>query len=149
MLSAFNTTQIFLNEFNSSKGETFKECYFCNKKFYGSEMTISCNYSKPEEESARFMLLLNKGNQINIKHVIPEKKEIPTDERSDEKTDDDEKKKEDGNKSLKLFCYIGIPIIVIAVVVIVVIIIIKRKKKKLSLDGSAKMLDSELIPKYD
>ena len=88
----------------------------------------------------RFMLLLNEGNQINIKNVLPDKRDIPTDEGDNGKNE---------NKSLKLFYYIGIPIIVIVVGVIIVIIIIKCKKKKLSLNDSAKVLDTDLIPKNE
>ena len=142
-LSAFNSTQIYINDRNQSNTEIFSN-FYCNKQYYSNnKITISCNYSKPYQNTARFMLLLNEGNQINIKNVIPEKKEIPTDERSDGKKGDDEKNE---NKSLKYFYYIGIPIIVIVVGVIIVIIIIKCKKKKLSLDDSAKALDTELIP---
>ena len=139
-LSAFNSTQIYINDRNQSNTEIFSN-FYCNKQYYSNnKITISCNYTKPNENMTRFMLLLNEGNQINIKNVLPDKRDIPTDEGDDGKNE---------NKSLKLFYYIGIPIIVIVVGVIIVIIIIKCKKKKLSLDDSAKVLDTDLIPKNE
>ena len=104
-------------------------------------------YTKPYKDTTRFILLLNQGNEINLKNIIPEKKVIPTDE--ERKDESDRRDGRDDNKSLKYFLYIGIPIIVIVLGAIMVIIIIKCKKKKLSLDDSAKMIDTELIPKNE
>lgn len=146
-MSAFNSNQIYINEKNNSNTEIFNEFNNCNKKYYQNELTISCNYTKPYKDTARFMLLLNQGNEINLKNIIPDKKEIPTDE--ERKDESDRRDGRDDNKSLKYFLYIGIPIIVIVLGAIMVIIIIKCKKKKLSLDDSAKMIDTELIPKNE
>ena len=73
------------------------------------------------------MILLNEGNQINIKNIIPEKEESSG-----------------MSRPLKLFCSIGIPIIVIVIGIIVAIIIIKRKKKNDKFDESITALTTEL-----
>ena len=135
--SAFNSTQIYKNDGYENQCELFKEVNFCNNTYNENETSIFCNYTKQNISSTQFMLLLNEGNKINIKNIIPEKKEIPTDDGNK------------GNKSIKYFCYIGIPIIVVALGVIIVIIIIKCKKKKISLDESAKKFETELIPKNE
>ena len=138
-LSAFNSTQIHINDRNENQLEIFNEFNVCsNKTFNEGEISISCNYTK-QNKNPRFMLFLNEGNQINIKNIIPEKI-IPS---------DDEKKEDNENKSFKYFLYIGIPAIVIVFGAIITIIIIKCKNKKLSLDESAKKLDVELIPRNE
>ena len=125
--SSFNSTKVYINNLNDSQTEIFSDYNNCKESKNANEITILCNYTKNSQNNIRFMLFLNEGNKINIKNIIPQKEESSS-----------------GNKSLKLFCYIGIPIIVIAIGVIVAIIIIKRKKKQLKFDESITALTTEL-----
>ena len=125
--SAFYSTKVYMNHLNESQTEIFNDYNNCKESKNGNEITLLCNYTKTEQNNIRFMLLLNEGNQINIKNIIPEKGESSG-----------------MSKSLKLFCIIGIPIIVIAIVILVVIIIIKRKKKNRKFDESINLLTTEL-----
>ena len=125
--SAFNSTKVYINNLNESQTEIFNDYNHCKATKNGNEIILLCNYTKTEQNNIRFMLLLNEGNQINIKNIIPKKEESSG-----------------MSKSLKLFCFIGIPIIVIVIGIIVVIIIIKRKKKKYNFDESNIPLTTEL-----
>ena len=55
-LSAFNSTQIYINDKNESQSEIFNDFNSCNKTYNESKVTISCNYTKPFKNTARFML---------------------------------------------------------------------------------------------
>ena len=112
---------------NESQTEIFNEFNNCEELKNENDITLLCNYTKTEQNNIRFMLLLNEGNQITIKNIITKKEESSG-----------------MNKSLKLFCCIGIPIIVAVIVVLVVIIIIKRKKKKEKFDEKITALTTEL-----
>ena len=79
-LSAFNSTQIYINDINDTQSEIFNEFYYCNKNYDENELIISCNYEKSNKDSIRFMLFLNEGNKITIKNIIPDKIIIPSDE---------------------------------------------------------------------
>ena len=125
--SAFNSTKVYINNLNESQTEIFNNYNNCKESTTGNEITLLCNYTKSEQNNIRFMILLNEGNQINIKNIIPEKEESSG-----------------MNRSLKLFCSIGIPIIVIVIGIIVAIIIIKRKKKNDKFDESITALTTEL-----
>ena len=120
-LSAFNSTQIYINDINDTQSEIFNEFYYCNKNYDENELIISCNYEKSNKDSIRFMLFLNKGNKITIKNIIPDKIIIPSDE--DNADGDNE------SNILNLFNYIGIPFIIISIVFVIIIIIIRCKKK--------------------
>ena len=120
-LSAFNSTQIYINDINDTQSEIFNEFYYCNKNYDENELIISCNYEKSNKDSIRFMLFLNEGNKITIKNIIPDKIIIPSDE--DNADGDNE------SNILNLFNYIGIPFIIISIVFVIIIIIIRCKKK--------------------
>ena len=121
-LSTFNSTQIYINDKNDSQSEIYNDFNYCNKDYNESELIFSCNYTKPDKDSTRLMLFLNEGNKITIKNIIPEKKEIPSDEDEDEGDND--------NNAFNYFYYIGIPAIVIILGIVITVIIMRFKKKK-------------------
>ena len=135
-ISAFNSTQIYINSYNYQNQTEILDNYDnCSEVYSNNEITLSCNYTKSSnKDNAVFMLLLNEGNQINIRNIVPEKK------------DPDEGEK--GTSALKYFYYIGIPAIVIVVGIVITIVIVKIRKKK-NIDDSLTKLTGELGPKAE
>ena len=135
-ISAFNSTQIYINSYNYQNQTEILDNYDnCSEVYSNNEITLSCNYTKSSnKDNAVFMLLLNERNQINIRNIVPEKK------------DPDEGEK--GTSALKYFYYIGIPAIVIVVGIVITIVIVKIRKKK-NIDDSLTKLTGELSPKAD
>ena len=128
--SAFNSTQIYIKINSYDQIENFYD-YNCNKTNKNNEITLTCNYTKSYEKNVLFMLILNEGNYINIRNIVPEKKENP----------------DDGNEeisALNYFYYIGIPAIIIIIVIVIAIIIIKVRKKNENIDESMHNLTGEL-----
>ena len=128
--SAFNSTQIYIKINSYDQIENFYD-YNCNKTNKNNEITLTCNYTKSYEKNVLFMLILNEGNYINIRNIVPEKKENP----------------DDGNEeisALNYFYYIGIPAIIIIMVIVIMIIIIKVRRKDKNIDESMQNLTGEL-----
>ena len=133
--SAFNSTQIYIKINSYDQIENFYD-YNCNKTNKNNEITLTCNYTKSYEKNVLFMLILNEGNYINIRNIVPEKKENP----------------DDGNEeisALNYFYYIGIPAIIIIIVIVIAIIIIKVRKKNENIDESMHNLTGELSELQD
>ena len=126
--SAFNSTQIYINNLNESQTEIYSNYNNCKLSNEDNEISLLCNYTKNNPNNSRFMILLNKGQKITIRNYI---EEVDGGNPS-------------GNNSLNYFYYIGIPVIVVMICIIIAIFVIRSKKNKERKDEAITALAVEL-----
>ena len=126
--SAFNSTQIYINNLNESQTEIYSNYNNCKLSNEDNEISLLCNYTKNNPNNSRFMILLNKGQKITIRNYIEE----------------EDGGNPSGNNSLNYFYYIGIPVIVVMICIIIAIFVIRSKKNKERKDEAITALAVEL-----
>ena len=66
--SAFNSSNIYIQNSSEIQLETYKRLDTCNKSEKNSEIILYCNYTKYSKNNIVLMLLLNGGKKINIRN---------------------------------------------------------------------------------